>query len=259
MSLPHTGSGYVGKSSTELGRFLRARRAETGPEEVAIKAGPGLCRTPVLRREELATLAGMSIDYYARLERGREIHPGPAVLDALPQALRLGEVDHKHLHDLGLRAARRPSPDRSAPSRSVNPGTELLPDRLRPFPARVLSRTMDLLAADPGGPRTLAGIERRPAGRRNIAKYVFLHPAARELHPDWEVMTPGSVARSAPWRAPTRTLPASPNSSANCSSRARSSRDCGSGSPTTCGRSPTATRPCTTPTSALSPSAARPC
>ncbi len=182
-------------NGTELGRFLRARRAEIGPEEVGITVGPGPRRTPGLRREELATLAGVSIDYYARLERGREIHPSPAVLDALAQALRLGEVDHKHLHDLGLRAARRPSPDRSAPSRTVDPGTELLLERLRPFPARVLSRTMDLLAANPGGLRTLVGIERWPAGRRNIAKYVFLHPAARELFPDWEVMTRGCVAR----------------------------------------------------------------
>lgn len=185
----------VGKSGTELGRFLRARRAEIGPEEAGLKAGPGPRRTPGLRREELATLAGVSIDYYSRLERGRELHPSPAVLDALARALRLGEVDHKHLHDLGLRAARRPSPDRSAPSRSVDPGTELLLERLRPFPARVLSRTMDLLAANPGGLRTLVGIERWPAGQRNIARYVFLHPVARELFPDWEVMTRGCVAR----------------------------------------------------------------
>ncbi|MFF3371968.1 helix-turn-helix transcriptional regulator [Streptomyces sp. NPDC002680] len=182
-------------SGTELGRFLRARRTEVSPEEAGIKVGPGLRRTPGLRREELATLAGVSIDYYARLERGRETHPSPAVLDALAQALRLGETEHKHLHDLGLRAARRPSPSQGPPSRSVDPGVELLLERLRPFPARVLSRTMDLLAANPGGLRTLTGIERWPVEQRNIARYVFLHPTARELFPDWEVMTRGCVAR----------------------------------------------------------------
>ncbi|MFI6693043.1 helix-turn-helix transcriptional regulator [Streptomyces sp. NPDC050433] len=182
-------------SGTELGRFLRARRTEVSPEEVGITAGPGLRRTPGLRREELATLAGVSIDYYARLERGRESHPSPAVLDALARALRLGDAEHKHLHDICLRAARSRSPCQGAPSRSVDPGTELLLERLRPFPARVLSRTMDLLAANPGGLRTLAGIERWPVKQRNIARYVFLHPMARELFPDWEVTTRGCVAR----------------------------------------------------------------
>lgn len=182
-------------SGTELGRFLRARRTEVSPESAGIKVGPGLRRTPGLRREELATLAGVSIDYYARLERGRESHPSPAVLDALAQALHLGETEHKHLHDLGLRAARRPSPNQGMPSRSVDPGIDLLLERLRPFPARVLSRTMDLLASNPGGLRTLHGIERWPVTQRNIARYVFLHPMARELFPDWEVMTRGCVAR----------------------------------------------------------------
>ncbi|QQM38649.1 helix-turn-helix transcriptional regulator [Streptomyces liliifuscus] len=182
-------------SGTELGRFLRARRTEVSPEEVGLKAGPGMRRTPGLRREELATLAGVSIDYYARLERGRESHPSPAVLDALAHALRLGETEHKHLHDLGLRAARRLSPNQSVPSRSVDPGTDFLLEHLRPFPARVLSRTMDLLACNPGGLRTLTGIERWPVEQRNIARYVFLHPMARELFPDWEVMTRGCVAR----------------------------------------------------------------
>ncbi|WP_328491658.1 helix-turn-helix transcriptional regulator [Streptomyces sp. NBC_00414] len=182
-------------SGTELGRFLRARRTEVTPEEAGLKAGPGLRRTPGLRREELATLAGVSIDYYARLERGRESHPSPAVLDALARALRLGEAEHRHLHDLGVSAARRPPANRSVPSRTVDPGTELLLEQLRPFPSRVLSRTLDLLACNPGGLRTLAGIEGWPIEQRNIARYVFLHPTARELFPDREEVTRGCVAR----------------------------------------------------------------
>lgn len=182
-------------SGTELGRFLRARRTEVSPDEVGITVGPGLRRTPGLRREELATLAGVSIDYYARLERGREVHPSPAVLDALAGALHLGEAEHKHLHDLCLRAARGQPPNQGVPSRAVDPGTELLLERLRPFPARVLSRTMDLLASNPGGLRTLTGIECWPVRQRNIARYVFLHPMAHELFPDREVMARGCVAR----------------------------------------------------------------
>ncbi|WP_181805195.1 helix-turn-helix domain-containing protein, partial [Streptomyces shenzhenensis] len=75
--------------SNELARFLRARRTQITPDQVGLPAGPGLRRTPGLRREELATLAGVSIDYYTRLERGKETRPSPAVVDSLARALRL--------------------------------------------------------------------------------------------------------------------------------------------------------------------------
>jgi len=73
----------VTTEQTELGRFLRTRRAGVRPADVGLPAGPGTRRTPGLRREELATLAGVSIDYYTRLERGKETRPSPAVVDAL--------------------------------------------------------------------------------------------------------------------------------------------------------------------------------
>ena len=77
--------------ATELGRYLRARRGQVTPGEVGLTPGPGLRRTPGLRREELATLSGISVDYYTRIERGRETRPSPAVVDALARALRLTE------------------------------------------------------------------------------------------------------------------------------------------------------------------------
>jgi len=180
------------RSGSELGRFLRARRAEVTPAEAGLPPGTGLRRTPGLRREELATLAGVSVDYYTRLERGKETRPSPAVVDALARALRLDETEHEHLHEL---AARRLPLRPAVPSRTVSPGVKLLLESLRPNPAYVVSRTMDVLAANPGGQRLYAGIEDWPVSQRNLARYVFLHPVARDLFEDWGNQVRGCVAR----------------------------------------------------------------
>ncbi|WP_225849948.1 helix-turn-helix transcriptional regulator [Streptomyces sp. HPF1205] len=181
--------------SNDLAGFLRARRTQLTPGEVGLPAGPGLRRTPGLRREELATLAGVSIDYYTRLERGKETRPSPAVVDSLARALRLEGDEHEHLRRLAARAARTAPEPPTAPSRTVRPGVRLLLENLRPGPAYVLSRTLDVLAANPGGLHLYAGIESWPAAQRNLARYYFLHPAARDLFPDWEGQIRGCVAR----------------------------------------------------------------
>lgn len=103
--------------SAELGRYLRARRTQTRPEH-GLTVGAGVRRTPGLRREELATLAGISIDHHVRLERGKETRPGPAVLDSLARALHMDDQEHQHLRELAARDAPEPPP---APSRSVRP------------------------------------------------------------------------------------------------------------------------------------------
>src|SRR6516225_9810729 len=94
-------------TSNELGEFLRARRTQITPSEAGLTPGPGLRRTPGLRREEAATLAGVSNDYYTRLERGKETRPSPAVIDALARALRLTDEEHEFLRALAAQAARR--------------------------------------------------------------------------------------------------------------------------------------------------------
>ncbi|MCX5095892.1 helix-turn-helix transcriptional regulator [Streptomyces sp. NBC_00365] len=180
---------------SELGRFLRARRARISPAEAGLTVGSGLRRTPGLRREELAALAGISIDYYARLERGKETRPSPAVVDALARALRLEEDEHQHLRNLAVLAARTAPEPPAPPSRTIRPGVKLLLESLRPNPAHVVSRTNDLLAANPAGLRLLSGIEEWPVRQRNIARYVFLHPAARGLFHDWATQVRGCVAR----------------------------------------------------------------
>src|SRR3954469_16684362 len=90
---------------TELGRYLKARRAQVRPADVGLPAGTGLRRTPGLRREELAALAGVSIDYYIRLEQGRETNPSPPVLDALASPLLLDDEERTHLHELARHPA----------------------------------------------------------------------------------------------------------------------------------------------------------
>ncbi|QWB24260.1 MULTISPECIES: helix-turn-helix transcriptional regulator [Streptomyces] len=195
MASEQSSGGGGGGGGTELGQFLRARRTQTLPEQVGLTVGPGLRRTPGLRREELATLAGMSIDYYVRLERGKETRPSPAVLDALARALRLDDAEHQHLRELAARAARYAPEPSPPPSRTVRPHLKLILETLRPSPAYVISRSMDLLAWNPGGLALYAGIADWPAGQRNLARYLFLHPDARGLFPDWDEQVRGCVAR----------------------------------------------------------------
>ncbi|MFH8655190.1 helix-turn-helix transcriptional regulator [Streptomyces afghaniensis] len=182
-------------AGSELGRFLRARRDQTSPDDVGLAVGPGQRRTPGLRREELATLAGVSIDYYTRLERGKEARPSPGVVDALARALKLSDDEHQHLRSLAAGAAHFGPTTSAAPDREVQPQTLLLLDVLRPHPAYVISRTLDLLAANPSTLALCAGMSEWPPELRNIARYLFLHPAAREIFDDWHNQAISGVAR----------------------------------------------------------------
>jgi transcriptional regulator with XRE-family HTH domain len=178
----------------ELGRFLRARRTQTAPEQVGLKAGTGLRRTPGLRREELATLAGISIDYYVRLERGKETHPGPTVVDALARALLLDASEHRHLRELASRAAYAPEAP-PAPGHTVRPQLRVLLESVRPNAAYVVSRTLDLLAFNPGALRLFAGLADWTPPRRNFAHYAFLHPLARDVLDDGDEQARACVGR----------------------------------------------------------------
>jgi transcriptional regulator with XRE-family HTH domain len=184
-----------GQVPTELGRFLRARREGVRPQDAGLPPGTGSRRTPGLRREEIATLAGVSIDYYTRLERGRETRPSPAVVDALARALRLDDEEHEYLKSLAAQAARRAPVPPKTPSRAVRPAIGMLLEGLRPNPAYLLSRTYDVLAANPGGAQLHYGLFEWPARQRNTIRYTFLHPAARDLFPDWEQKARGCVAQ----------------------------------------------------------------
>jgi transcriptional regulator with XRE-family HTH domain len=170
-----------------LGEFLRARRALVRPEDVGL---PDLGRRRVagLRREELAMLAGVSADYYVRLEQGRDTHPSEQVLEALARVLRLDDDAVAHLHDLARPAPRRRR-SRGRPER-VRPGVLRLLESWSQVPAFVLGRRMDVLAYN-----ALAGMLHSGfANERNVVRLVFLDPAAREVYPEWEAVAQETVA-----------------------------------------------------------------
>jgi transcriptional regulator with XRE-family HTH domain len=178
-----------------LGQFLRTRRARVRPADVGLPGGGGRRRTPGLRREELATIAGVSVDYYARLEQGKETRPGPSVLQALARALSLDDEECAHLLALADHTAGRVPRRTALPSRTVRPGIRLLLQTVRPCPAYVLSRTNDVLAANPEALRLFAGLTDWPERQRNTIRFLFLHPGARELFVYWERAARSGLAR----------------------------------------------------------------
>ncbi|MFD7494725.1 helix-turn-helix transcriptional regulator [Streptomyces sp. NPDC059832] len=173
----------------DLGDFLRSRRARIQPEDVGLQAY-GRRRVPGLRREEVAQLAGVSVDYYIRLEQGRGPSVSDAVLDAIARVLRLDETEHTY-----LRTVARPKSRASAPASSqrVRPGLRLVLDSLTAAPAFVLGRRMDVLAWNALGD-AVVGFSRMPVAERNMPRQVFLEPAARKLYPDWAAVAAETVA-----------------------------------------------------------------
>jgi transcriptional regulator with XRE-family HTH domain/plasmid stabilization system protein ParE len=176
-----------------LGEFLRNRRARIAPKQVGLPGGVGRRQTPGLRREELAALAGVSVDYYTRLEQGRDTNPSPAILEALADALGLDRDERAHLRDIALHTTRR-TPARTGATVAPRPGLLRLLETVRPTPAYVLSPTSDLLAANAEGLRLLVGIDDWPPHRRNLVRYVFTHPAARRVFACWQQMAEDCVA-----------------------------------------------------------------
>jgi len=172
--------------ASELGEFLRVRRARVRPGDAGLPSGTGTRRTPGLRREEIAALAGLSIDYYIRLEQGKETNPSGPILDGLARALRLNEEENAHLYALANHAAGRTARGSPSASRVVRPGVRQLLETVRPCPAYVLTRTSDLLAANPEALALFPGLADWPPERRNTIRYTFFHPAARELFADWD-------------------------------------------------------------------------
>ncbi|WEB38035.1 helix-turn-helix transcriptional regulator [Streptomyces yunnanensis] len=168
-----------------LGEFLRARRALVRPEEHGMPAGAR--RTPGLRREEIAVLAGVSTDYYVRLEQGRERNPSPQVLRALAAALLLKDEEAVYLRALvDPPRAGRPRPAREYAS----PQLVSLLDAWADTPALVYGRYLDLLAVNSLGEALFSWL----GGQTGLLTAMFLAPAARDFYRDWDVVAQGCVA-----------------------------------------------------------------
>lgn len=170
----------------DIGAFLRARRAGIRPQDVGLPAF-GRRRVPGLRREELAQLAGVSPDYYIRLEQGRGRNVSDAVLESIARVLGLDATEREHLFNLA-----RPRDTGCAPQ-VVRPGVRTLLDMMESVPAFVLGRRMDVLAWNALGD-AVNGFSAWPAERRNVARQAFLDPAARAFYPAWESVAAETVA-----------------------------------------------------------------
>jgi transcriptional regulator with XRE-family HTH domain len=175
----------------ELREFLRTRRARVAPEDVGIETD-GRRRVPGLRREEVAMLAGVSLDYYARLEQGRDLQPSDGVLDAIARALRLAEVERLHLHHL-VRAtvARATAGDVALPP--LDAGSRLLLDRLE-IPALIVDFRGEVGAMNRLGRAMMVGLEPAPSPASNHTSWLFLEPSVRELLVDWEMVARATVS-----------------------------------------------------------------
>jgi transcriptional regulator with XRE-family HTH domain len=168
-----------------LGAFLRARRELVTPEEAGVPV-LGVRRVPGLRREEVAMLAGISADYYLRLERGRDRNPSVQVLESLARVLRLDDDTRAYLLGLAADKVRRPRRRR----REIVPsGTAKLVAML-PLPAFVEGRYLDVLAANP----LATALSPRLTAGANRLRDVFLDPGEQALFPDWEAAAAGLLA-----------------------------------------------------------------
>jgi transcriptional regulator with XRE-family HTH domain len=162
----------------ELADFLRRCRGRLSPLDVGLTGGARR-RTPGLRREEVAQLAGMSADYYTRLEQARGPRPSRQMLTALARALRLTADERDHLFHL---SGEEP-PREAADSGHVRPGLLLVLDRLHDTPAQVISDYGDVLAQNPMAAALHGDVSARPPRMRNVVRRMFTDPAARALFP----------------------------------------------------------------------------
>lgn len=169
-----------------LGEFLRARREQLTPEAAGLPGGDRR-RVPGLRREEVAMLAGVSVEYYLRLEQGRDLHPSDQILDGIAAALQLDDDAVAYLHRLAHPA---PRPRHRGRSRSSRSGLQQLLDSWPATPAYAQGPAGRVVAAN----RLAVALSPFFAVGGNPLRAAFLEPAMRELYPDWEDMTAKAVS-----------------------------------------------------------------
>jgi transcriptional regulator with XRE-family HTH domain len=177
----------------EIREFLASRRAKVTPEQVGLPAGGGKRRVPGLRREEVAVLAGVSTDWYTRLEKGHINGVSADVLDAVARALQLDEAERAHLFNLARAARPDRTPRRRGQSR-VRPSMQRILDSMVTTPAFVRNGRLDLLASNALGRALFSPAFADPIRPANLARFNFLDPAARDFYPDWNNSANTTVA-----------------------------------------------------------------
>ncbi len=181
-------------SRDEIRDFLISRRARITPDQAGLPAYGGNRRVSGLRREEVAMLAGVSVDYYIRLERGNARGVSDSVLENLARALHLDEAERAHLFDLargannGARVPRRPA------RQQVRPAVQRLLDAMTMAPVYVRNGRMDVLAANRLGRALFAPLFGSHAKPTNLARFIFLDPAAADFYQEWDRLASDTVA-----------------------------------------------------------------
>lgn len=171
----------------EIREFLSSRRARITPEQAGLPAYGGNRRVTGLRREEVAMLAGVSVDYYVRLERGNLAGASETVLDSLARALQLDEAERSHLFALAREATPGPASRRRSPTaKQVRPVIQQILDAITDAPAWVRNGRHDLLAANRLARAMYAPMLADPRRPANTARFVYLDPASQEFFVDWE-------------------------------------------------------------------------
>jgi transcriptional regulator with XRE-family HTH domain len=178
----------------EVKAFLSTRRAKLTPEQAGLAHYSRNRRVHGLRRSEVADLAGVSVEYYARLERGNLSGVSESVLDALARALQLDEAERVHLADLARAAGPTARTRRTPSAQQVRPSLARILAGMTEVPAIVNSGTLDLLAANPLGNALFAPVFAAPARPANHARFCFLDPRARDFWLDWERAADDAVA-----------------------------------------------------------------
>jgi transcriptional regulator with XRE-family HTH domain len=189
----------------EIREFLTTRRARITPDQAGLPVyGSGPRRVPGLRREEVAVLAGVSVDYYTRLERGNAAGVSETVLEALARALQLDEPERAHLFDLARAGQPTARTRRRRAALHVRPSVQRMLDAMTAAPAFVRNDRMDILAANRLGRALYSGHFADPRRPVNSARFIFLDPRAQDFYIDWARVAHDAVAvlRSAAGRDP---------------------------------------------------------
>lgn len=178
----------------EVRDFLASRRAKLTPEATGLPRSGTRRRVPGLRREEVARLAGVSVDYYTRLEKGNLSGASESVLGAIAEALRLDEAERAHLFDLARAARNGARAPRRRPQAPLRPSLVRLLDAMTTAPAFVRNGRLDLLAVNALGRALYAPVFDEPGGPANLARFNFLDPRAVAFYPDWGEAADTAVA-----------------------------------------------------------------
>lgn len=176
----------------DAAEFLRTRRSRLSPEDAGLPAWGGNRRVKGLRREEVALLAGVSVEYYVRLERGNLGGASQSVLDAVANALQLDEAERAHLHDLARTSSTRAGTGRQTRP-TVRPPVQWLLDSMTDTAAYVRNARIDILATNTLG-RALYAPVFEMLGKPNVARFVFLDPRSQEFFVEWPKVAGESAA-----------------------------------------------------------------